>query len=90
MTKFYDGKKVLTISMNDTNTGCDWEYDFFEVGSLPYDSELDAYKVDDVAYLVDYATDYANGTNSDVEYQYDENGEIVLPATSIDYTIEDM
>ena len=29
--------------------------------------DLDAYKVDDVEYLIDYATDYANGTNPDFD-----------------------
>lgn len=90
MTKFYDGKKILTISMKDTNTNIDWENDFFEVGGLAYNSDLDAYKVDDVDYLVDYATDYANGTNTDIEYEHDDNGDIILPATSVDYTVEDM
>lgn len=90
MTKFYDGKKILTISMKDTNTNIDWENEFFEVGGLSYNSDLDAYKVDDVDYLVDYATDYANGTNTDIEYERDDNCDIILPATSVAYTIKDM
>lgn len=90
MTKFYDGKKILTISMKDTNTNIDWENEFFEVGGLPYNSDLDAYKVDDVDYLVCYATDYANGTNTDIEYERDDNGDIILPATSVAYTVKDM
>lgn len=90
MTKFYDGKKILTISMKDTNTNIDWENEFFEVGGLFYNSDLNAYKVDDVDYLVDYATDYANGTNTDIEYERDDNGDIILPATSVAYTVKDM
>lgn len=90
MTKFYDGKKILTISMKDTNTNIDWENDFFDVGSLFYNSDIDAYKVDDVNYLVDYASDYANGTNTDIDYERDDNGGIILPAVSVDYTVEDM
>lgn len=90
MTKFYDGKKILTISMKDTNTNIDWENDFFDVGSLSYNSDIDAYKVDDVNYLVDYAADYANGTNTDIDYEHDDNGDIILPAVSVDYTVEDM
>lgn len=90
MTRFYDGKKILTISMTDTNNGNDWEYDFFDAGTLEYNEELNAHKVDDVDYLIDYATEYANGTNTDIEYQYDENGEIILPPTTVDYTVEDM
>lgn len=90
MTKFYDGKKILSISMKDTNTNLDWENDFFDVGSLSYNSDIDAYKVDDVNYLVDYAADYANGTNTDIDYEHDDNGDIILPAVSVDYTVEDM
>ena len=90
MTKFYDGKKILFISMKDTNTNLDWENDFFDVGSLSYNSDIDAYKVDDVNYLVDYAADYANGTNTDIDYEHDDNGNIILPAVSVDYTVEDM
>lgn len=90
MTKFYDGKKILTISMKDTNTNIDWENDFFDVGSLSYNSDINAYKVDDVNYLVDYAADYANGTNTDIDYEHDDNGDIILPAVSVDYTVEDM
>ena len=40
---------------------------FFEVGGLKYNMDLDAYKVDDVEYLIDYANDYANGTNPDFD-----------------------
>lgn len=90
MTKFYDGKKILSISMKDTNTNLEWENDFFDVGSLSYNSYIDAYKVDDVNYLVDYAVDYANGTNTDIDYEHDDNGDIILPAVSVDYTVEDM
>ena len=90
MTKFYDGKKILTISMKDGRTGCDFEYDFFEVGGLKFDETVNAYKVDDVDYLVDYATDYANGTNSDADYDTDDNGDVVLPDLSINYNVEVM
>lgn len=87
MTKFYDGNKMLTITMTDTNTGCDFESDFFNVGCLVYNEELDAYKVDDVEYLADFAESYANGTNTDCEYDYDEDGNVILPATTVDYNI---
>ena len=65
MTKFYDDSKILTISMTDNTTGASFEADFFEVGGLDYNSDLDAYRVEDVEYLADYARDYANGTNPD-------------------------
>lgn len=90
MTKFYDNNKMLTISMTDTNTGCDWEYDFFEVGSLVYNEELHAYRVNDVEYLADYAQSYADGTNSDYEYDYDYDGDKILPNTTVDYEIKSL
>lgn len=89
MTKFYDGKKILSISMTDDRTGIDFENEFFEIGQLPYNMELDANKVDDVDYLIDYAVTYANGTNTDFEYQYDEDGNL-LDGCSGSYTVEDM
>ena len=67
MTKFYDDSHILTISMIDNTTGAAFEADFFEVGNLNYNAGLDAYKVDDVEYLADYARDYANGVNPDFE-----------------------
>ena len=89
MTKFYDGKKILNITMMDDRTGTTFEHEFFEVGQLPYNMELDAYKVDDVDYLIDQAVTYANGTNTDFEYQYDEDGNL-LDGCSVSYTVEDM
>lgn len=89
MTKFYDGKKILSISMTDDRTGIDFENEFFEIGQLPYNMELDANKVDDVDYLIDYAVTYANGTNTDFEYQYDEDGNL-LDGCSVSYTVEEM
>lgn len=35
MTKFYDDKKILSISMTDDRTGIDFENEFFEIGQLP-------------------------------------------------------
>lgn len=58
MTKFYDdNNKLLEITMTDDCTGASWEYDFFDVGALPFNAELGAYKVKDVEYLADYAQD---------------------------------
>lgn len=76
MTKFYDDSKLLTISMTDNTTGAAFEADFFEVSNLSYNADLDAYKVDDVEYLADYARDYANGTNPD----FDKAGDCTVSA----------
>lgn len=67
MTKFYDDRKIASIEMTDTQTGTSFEADFFAVGGLKHNMDLDAYKVDDIEYLIDYATDYANGTNPDFD-----------------------
>ena len=88
MTKFYDENKTIGIEMLDENTGCSWENDFFEVGQLPYNEELSAYRVEDVDYLVDYATSYADGTNGDIEYPVDDDGNVTLPGTTV--TVEEL
>ena len=84
MTRFYDNEKILEIAMYDKETREDLSADFFEDGLDHYNEELDAYKVKDVDYLVDYATDYVNGTNRDIEYP--ENWE---PEFDLVYTVED-
>lgn len=88
MTKFTDGKQIATIEMIDNNTGCAWEHEFFEVGGLKLNEELNAYEVKDVNYLIDYAQSYVDGTNSDVEYTTDDEGNIINPNTTLDYLVE--
>lgn len=64
MTRFIDKEnRVLEITMLDNRTNCPWEYDFFEVGMLDRDEdEYDAYKVDDIDYLIDEAVSYCRET----------------------------
>lgn len=60
MTRLTDGKKIVEITMNEwTGTGYtpDWSYDFFNVGSLPYDEEKNCYVVADVDYCIEQAKD---------------------------------
>jgi len=90
MAKFYDGSKLLSIKMTHTRTGIDFENDFFEVGGLEYNADLGAYKVEDVEYLADYAKSYADGTNGDIDYTVDEDGNVVVPDCTVDYDIEVM
>nr|DAI70769.1 MAG TPA: hypothetical protein [Bacteriophage sp.] len=90
MTKFYDGSKLLSIEMTDTANGAHFEADFFEAAGLEYNADLGAYKVEDVEYLADYAQSYADGTNSDIEYTVDEDGNVVVPGFTVDYDIEVM
>lgn len=88
MTKFTDGEQIATIEMIDNSTGCAWEHDFFEVGGLKLNEELNAYEVEDVNYLIDYAQSYVDGTNPDVEYTTDGEGNIISPNTTLDYLVE--
>ena len=91
MRPFYDdNNKLLEITMTDDCTGASWEYDFFDVGALPFNAELGAYKVKDVEYLADYAKTYADGTNTDIDYSTDGDGNILPPETSVSYTITDL
>lgn len=90
MTKFYDGSKLLSIEMTDTTNGVHFEADFFEASGLEYNADLDAYKVGDVEYLADYAQSYADGTNGDIDYAVDEDGNVVAPNCTVDYDIEVM
>ena len=67
MTRLTDGKRTAEIRMtifNDQNGSYspDWERDFFEVGSLPYDYEAGAHRVQDVDYCIDQAIDCINRT----------------------------
>lgn len=90
MIKFYDGSKLLSIEMTDTTNGAHFEADFFEASGLEYNADLGAYKVEDVEYLADYAKSYADGTNGDIDYTVDEDGNVVAPNCTVDYDIEVM
>lgn len=61
MTRLTDGTRTVEITMqvwNGTQYSPDWSNDFFEIGSLPYDSDKNAYVVDDVDYCIDEASDW--------------------------------
>ena len=67
MTKLFDETRTVGITMREwdnryNEAGLDWSRDFFEVGTLEYDEERDAYRVNDVAYCVECAEDWANAT----------------------------
>lgn len=85
MTKFYDNNRVLDITMR-AESGEDFSRDFFQDACTRknYNEDLDAYRVDDVDYLVDYAKSYLDGTNKDVTYPADYE-----PEYDLDYSIED-
>lgn len=70
MTRFIDndGRK-MEIQMVDVKSGCDWEYDFFEVGAMMFDEEEDAYRAADCEFLADATREYA-GYNSMLTITY--------------------
>ncbi len=64
MARLTDGKRTVEIIMMDwdvDNWKPDWSNDFFEVGGLRHDNDLDAYIVDDVDYCIEQAQDWKNG-----------------------------
>lgn len=70
MARLTDGKKTVDITMNEW-TGSeytpDWSNDFFQVGCLSRNEDLDAYIVPDVDYCIDQANDWKNGVGDFLE-----------------------
>lgn len=52
------------------SSGEDFAYEWLDAGGLPRDAD-GAYLVDDIDYIVDYATDAVNGCNPDFEGKLD-------------------
>lgn len=53
-----------------TSSGVDFSEDWLNAGSLSLDSD-GAYLVNDIDYIIDYATDAINGCNPDFEGKLD-------------------
>ena len=64
--KFYDEKNLLEVAIL-TENNINIADDFFSVGSLEYDPEKSAYKVDDCDYLVSVLEDYENSEGDYLE-----------------------
>lgn len=61
MTKLMDDTRIVEIGMSifdGTNLSPDWSADFFGVGNLEYNVELDAYRVGDIDYCIKQAEDW--------------------------------
>ena len=52
------------------STGVDFAEDWLNAGALPRAAD-GAYLVDDIDYIIDYATDAINGCNADIEGKID-------------------
>lgn len=61
--------RSVEFQLIDSN-GVDWAEDWLNAGSLPRAAD-GAYLVDDIDYVIDYATDAINGCNADIEGKID-------------------
>lgn len=52
------------------SSGVDFAEDWLNAGALPRDAD-GAYFVNDIDYIIDYATDAINGRNSDIDGKLD-------------------
>lgn len=76
MTRFIDNNgKIAEITL--INNGYEWQDEFFNVGSLSYNEDSDAYEVEDVDYLIDQANDYISGCGDFSDGEPQENAELV-------------
>lgn len=61
--RLVSGNRIVEITMQ-TWTGTeytpDWSNDFFGVGALKYDKDLEAYEVEDIDYCIEQAEDWKN------------------------------
>lgn len=53
-----------------SSSGVDWAEDWLDAGRLPRDED-GAYLVNDIDYIIDYATDAINGCNPDFDGKID-------------------
>ncbi len=77
MTRFTnpDRTRIIEISMRyhdgkswPPNWSPDWSNDFFDVGLLPYDDDVEAHIVPDLDYCIEMATDWENARGDFLEY----------------------
>lgn len=62
-TRLVCGNRMVEITMTTwTGNGYtpDWSNDFFSVGVLKYDEDLEAYEVEDIDYCIERAEDWKN------------------------------
>ena len=60
-TRLVSGNRMVAIEMqtwDGRQYTPDWSNDFFEVGNLKYNEDLDAYEVEDIDYCIDQANDW--------------------------------
>lgn len=62
--------RSVEFHLYDVSSGVDFAEDWLNAGVLPHDED-GVYLVDDIDYIIDYATDAINGRNSDIEGKID-------------------
>lgn len=68
--KMTDGKKLVEVTMkiwNGSGYGPDWANEFFETAGLEFDSEVDAFMVNDVDYCIEQMEDWKNCANDYID-----------------------
>lgn len=65
----FNGRSV-EFHLYNASTGIDFSHDWLNAGCLPRAAD-GAYLVDDIDYIIDYATDAINGCNPDFEDKLD-------------------
>ena len=74
-TRLFDGENLVEIVMNNLVPGQgytpDWSNDFYSVGALKYNDDMEAYEVEEVNYCIDQANDWKNAEGDFVEDEPD-------------------
>lgn len=62
--------RSVEFHLYDASSGVDFAEDWLNAGCLPCDDD-GVYFVNDIDYVIDYATDAINGCNADIEGKID-------------------
>lgn len=85
MTRFFDGKRILSINMIDCKSGVCFEDKFFDIQKRTYDEKRCAYMAKNVYLLAFRAERYANKKNPERECTVDAE---IEPISSINIEID--
>ena len=85
MTRFFDGKRILSINMIDCKSGICFEDEFFDIQKRTYDEKRCAYMAKNVYLLALRAERYANKKNPERECTVDAE---IEPISSMNIEID--
>lgn len=83
-TRLVSGNRMIEIEMqtwDGKQYAPDWSNDFFEVGTLKYNKDLDAYEVEDIDYCIEQANDWQN---KEGDYYGEEDVDGIERVTTVD------